>query len=76
MSPVLSPVPVVWPVTRSGVASAGRATAGETLTVASRADATGFAEAIAVASRADALVVLVETPAQAPNQLDDAFSVI
>ncbi len=76
MSPVLSPVPVVWPVSRSGVASAGRATAGDTLTVASRADAIGLAEATTVASRADALVVSDETPAQAPNQLDEALSVI
>ena len=76
MSPVLSPVPVVWPVSRSGVAPAGRAAAGDTLTVASRADAIGLAEAITVASRADALVVLDETPAQAANQLDDALSVL
>ncbi len=60
MSPVLSPVPVVWPVSSCGIASAGRSTAGETLTVA---------------LREDTLKKLVETPAQAPNQLENALSV-
>jgi hypothetical protein len=39
---VLSPVPVVLPVSRSGVASSGRAAAGDTLTVASRVDGIGL----------------------------------
>ena len=61
MSPVLSDVPVVCPVSRGAVTPAGTLGAGETLTAA---------------SRADTLVRLVETPAQAPKQLDDALLVL
>ena len=61
MSPVLSDVPVVCPVSRGAVMLAGMLGPRETLTVA---------------SRVDTLLRLAETPAQAPNQLDDALSVL
>ena len=61
MSPVLSDVPVESLVSRGAATLAGMLAPRETLTVA---------------SRADMLVRSAETPAQAPNQVDDALSVL
>ena len=63
MRPELSAMPVVPPVSfKNNVAFAGR-------------PGPGTGETLTVAPRPDALVTLVKTPAQAPNQLDDAPSV-
>ena len=59
MTPERLAVPVVEPVSRSGVAFAGRLRA----------------ETFTATSRPDTLARSVETPAQATNQLDDALSV-